>query len=182
MYPKAKEIYNIPDEVFDVASKLGISVYVDSGTKIGDYTRIWHNSHIASDAQIGDNCVIGQNCYIAGVVGNRCRIQNNVSIFKGVCLEDDVFVGPNAVFTNILTPRAFVNRKDEFIPTLIKKGASIGAGAIIICGNTIGRYAMIGAGSVVTKNVSEYNLVCGNPARVRGTVYENGEVVKMADG
>lgn len=143
---------------------------------VGENTKIWHNTHITSDAKIGSGCTIGQNCYIAGIVGNGCRIQNNVSVFKGVVLEDDVFVGPNAVFTNILTPRAFVDRKNEFKPTLIKKGTSIGAGAILICGITIGRYAMIGAGSVVTKSVADYALVYGNPARIHGKVRKDGEI------
>ena len=155
------------------------TVVIDRGAKIGDNVKIWHNTHITSDAQIGNNCTIGQNCYIAGIIGNGCHIQNNVSIFKGVFLEDDVFVGPSAVFTNVLTPRAFINRKNELRPTLIKKGASIGAGAVIICGNIIGRYALVGAGAVVTKDVPEYALAYGNPARVRGMVCENGEIVKM---
>ena len=143
---------------------------------IGENTKIWHNTHITSDAKIGNNCTIGQNCYIAGIVGNGCRIQNNVSIFKGVTLEDDVFMGPSSITTNVLTPRAFINRKNEFKPTLIKKGASIGAGAILLCGITIFEYAMIGAGSVVTKTVPDYALVYGNPARLKGAVVKEGYV------
>jgi len=151
---------------------------IDDETEIGYDIKIWHNTHIMEGAKIGDNCVIGQNCFIAGTVGNGCKIQNNVSIFKGVVLEDDVFMGPSSITTNVLTPRAFISRKDEFLPTLIKKGASIGAGAIIICGITIGEYALIGAGSVVTKNVPDYALVYGNPARIQGRVYKDGEVFK----
>ena len=149
---------------------------IDNGAKIGVNVKIWHNTHITSDAIIGNNCTIGQNCYIAGIVGHGCKIQNNVNIFKGVILEDDVFMGPGAITTNVKNPRAFISRKNEFKPTLIKKGASIGAGAIIICGNTIGEYAMIGAGSVVTKSVSDYALVYGNPAKVQGSVFKEDYV------
>ena len=152
---------------------------IGCSAKIGENTTIWHNTHITSDAIIGSNCTIGQNCYIAGIVGNGCKIQNNVSIFKGVVLEDDVFMGPSSITTNVLTPRAFINRKNEFKPTLIKKGASIGAGAILLCGIKIGEYAMIGAGSVITKDVPDYALVYGNPARIYDKVDKNGEIVKI---
>ena len=150
------------------------SCFIDEGAKIGNNTKIWHSTHIASTAEIGDNCTIGQNCYIAGIVGNGCKIQNNVNIFKGVTLEDDVFMGPNCTTTNVLTPRAFINRKNEFKPTLIKKGASIGAGSVIICGNIIGEYALVGAKAVVTKDVPPYTLMYGTPARVQGIVNKEG--------
>lgn len=155
-----------------------LTAIIDIGAKVGNRTKIWHWTHIEKGSRIGSFCTIGQCCYIAGVVGNYCHIQNNVSIFKGVTLEDDVFVGPGVITTNILTPRAFVNRKDEFKKTLIKKGASIGAGVTIICGITIGEYALVGAGSVVTKDIPDYALVYGNPARLSGRVLKNGEVFK----
>lgn len=142
------------------------SSYVDQGAIIGEYTKIWHFSHVMSKARIGKNCVIGQNVFIADhvVIGDNCKIQNNVSLFKGVILEDDVFVGPSAVFTNVLNPRAFVERKDQYTPTVVGQGATIGANATIICGVRIGSYALVGAGSVVTKNVQPKILVVGNPA------------------
>jgi len=143
------------------------SSYVDENVEIGEGTKIWHFCHVQEGAKIGKNCVIGQNTYIApGVeIGNNVKIQNNVSIYKGITIESDVFIGPSAVFTNVLNPRSFVERKDEFKDTLIREGASIGANATIICGNNIGEYSFVGAGSVVTKRVSPYSMVCGIPAR-----------------
>ncbi|RVU36745.1 N-acetyltransferase [Hwanghaeella grinnelliae] len=150
---------------------------VDADVEIGAGTKIWHFSHILSAVKIGENCVFGQNASVGPNVsiGSDCKIQNNVSIYKGVTLEDDVFCGPSMVFTNVLTPRAFVNRKSEFLPTLVKKGASIGANATVVCGTVIGRYAMIGAGAVVTKDVPDHALVLGNPARQAGWVSRNGD-------
>jgi UDP-2-acetamido-3-amino-2,3-dideoxy-glucuronate N-acetyltransferase len=155
------------------------SSYIDDNVEIGEGTKIWHFCHILKNTQIGKNCIIGQNCMIGPDVriGDKCKIQNNVSVYKGVILEDEVFVGPSAVFTNVLTPRAFIERKHEFKTTLVKKGATIGANATIVCGNTIGKYALIGAGAVVTKNVPDYGLVLGNPARLVGWVCKCGVVL-----
>lgn len=150
---------------------------VDDGATLGPGTRVWHFCHVMPGAVIGDRCILGQNVMIAsGVrIGNGCKLQNNVAVYAGVTLEDDVFCGPSCVFTNVLTPRAFVERKNEFAPTLVKRGATIGANATIVCGNTIGAYAMIGAGAVVTKDVADYALVVGNPARQIGWVSRAGE-------
>lgn len=140
---------------------------VDDGAQIGKDSKIWHFSHVMNTAIIGEKCVIGQNVFIGNKVklGNQVKVQNNVSLYEGVECEDDVFLGPSCVFTNIINPRAFIERKEQFKKTIIQKGASIGANATIICGNTIGEYAMIGAGSVVTKNVKAFSLVVGNPAK-----------------
>ncbi len=150
---------------------------IDDGVVIGRGTRIWHFTHVLDRSRIGENCSIGQNVMIGPdvTVGNGCKIQNNVSLYKGVTLEDDVFCGPSMVFTNVRTPRAHVERKDEFAPTLIRRGATIGANATIVCGTTIGEYAMIGAGAVVTRDVPPYALVVGNPARRIGWVSASGE-------
>lgn len=152
------------------------SAVIDEGCKIGKGTRIWHFSHIMTGSEIGENCNIGQNVVIApGVrLGENVKIQNNVSVYSGVICEDDVFLGPSMVFTNIINPRSAVIRRDKYIPTLVEKGASIGANATIICGNKIGRYAFVGAGAVVTKEVKSYALVVGNPARQTGWMSENG--------
>lgn len=152
---------------------------VDGGAQIGAGTRIWHFSHVLPGTIVGDGCVIGQNVMLGPRVriGNACKIQNNVAVYEGVTLEDEVFCGPSCVFTNVLTPRAFVERKSEFKPTLVKRGATIGANATIICGVTIGAYAMIGAGAVVTRDVPNHALVVGNPARRRGWVSRTGEVL-----
>ena len=149
---------------------------VDEGCQIGSRTKIWHFSHIMAGSIIGNNCNIGQNVVVSpGVIlGNNVKVQNNVSVYTGVLCEDDVFLGPSCVFTNVINPRSFISRKDEFKQTLVKKGASIGANATIICGCTIGEYAMIGAGAVVTKDVAPYALVVGNPGRQIGWVSQSG--------
>lgn len=150
---------------------------IDAGVSIGQNSKIWHYSHVLSGSELGERCVVGQNVMIGPNVklGSGCKIQNNVSIYAGIELEDDVFCGPSMVFTNVLTPRAHVERKDEFAPTLVQKGATIGANATIICGITVGRYAMIGAGAVVIKDVPDHALVVGNPARQIGWVSKSGE-------
>ena len=152
------------------------SSFVDEGAIIGEGTKIWHFCHVMGGARIGSNCSIGQNVNIASraIIGNGVKIQNNVSVYDDVILEDDVFCGPSCVFTNVINPRAFVNRKNEYKKTVVKKGASIGANATIICGVTIGKYALIGAGSVVTRDVPDFALVYGNPARQHGLVDESG--------
>ncbi|MCC8142590.1 MAG: N-acetyltransferase [Tannerellaceae bacterium] len=149
---------------------------IDADCTIGEGTRIWHFSHIMQDAVIGKDCTIGQNVMIApGVrVGNQVKIQNNVSLYAGVVCEDDVFLGPGCVFTNVINPRSFISRKDQFRKTIIGKGATIGANATIICGHTIGPYALIGAGAVVTKDIPPYALFIGNPARQDGWVSQYG--------
>lgn len=148
------------------------SSIVDDGCEIGEGTKIWHFSHILKGTRIGRGCVIGQNVMIGPdvVVGDGCKIQNNVSLYKGVELEAQVFVGPSAVFTNVFTPRAFIERKHEFRKTLVRRGAAIGANATIVCGVTIGAYAFIGAGAVVREDVPDYALVVGVPARTIGYV------------
>ena len=149
---------------------------IDSDCQIGEGTKIWHFSHIMTSCTIGQHCSIGQNVVISPEVriGNRVKIQNNVSVYTGVICEDDVFLGPSAVFTNVINPRSAIIRKDEYKPTLVQKGATIGANATIVCGITIGRYAFIGAGAVVTKNIPDYALVVGNPARQTGWMSEYG--------
>jgi len=150
---------------------------VDDNVVIGEGSKVWHFSHILANSRIGAQCAIGQNVSIGPDVsiGNGCKIQNNVSVYKGVMLEDEVFCGPSMVFTNVLTPRAFVERKNEFADTLVKRGATIGANATVVCGHIIGEYAMIGAGAVVTHDVSPFALVVGNPARQIGWVSRTGE-------
>ena len=152
------------------------SSVIDIKSSIGDGTKIWHFSHIMMDSKIGENCNIGQNVVISpGVIlGNNVKIQNNVSVYTGVICEDDVFLGPSMVFTNILNPRSAINRRKDYIKTLVKKGSSIGANATIICGNNIGKFSLIGAGAVVTKDILDYSLVVGNPARHIGWVSEYG--------
>jgi len=153
------------------------SVYIDENVEIGDGTKIWHFSHIMSNCIIGENCNIGQNVVVSPEVmlGNNVRVQNNVSIYTGVICEDDVFLGPSMVFTNVINPRSAISRKHEYMQTLVEKGATIGANATIVCGNKIGRYAFIGAGAVVTKEVKPYSLVLGNPGRHVGWMSEYGQ-------
>lgn len=153
------------------------SSYIDDGCEIGEGTHIWHFSHIMTGCVIGNNCNIGQNVVVSpGVkIGNNVKIQNNVSVYTGVICEDNVFLGPSCVFTNVINPRSHVNRKNEYKTTLVQEGASVGANATVVCGNNIGRYAMIGAGSVVTKNIPDFAKAVGNPARVTGWVCRCGE-------
>jgi len=150
------------------------SAIIDEGAQIGAGTRIWHFCHVMPTAIIGSSCILGQNVYVDNhaLIGNGVKIQNNVSVYHGVVLEDDVFVGPSAVFTNVINPRSFIERKTEFKNIVVKKGATIGANATIVCGLTIGEYALVGAGAVVTKDVQPYALVIGNPARQMGWVSE----------
>lgn len=157
---------------------------IDEGCTIGEGTRIWHFSHVMHGARVGKSCNIGQNVVISpgAIVGDRVKIQNNVSVYTGVTVGDDVFLGPSCVFTNVINPRSFISRKDEFRPTIVRRGASIGANATIVCGNEIGEYAMIGAGAVVTKDVPPYSLWVGNPARQAGWVSRAGHKLDFNDG
>jgi len=168
---------NTPTDYFVHASSV-----VDADCRIGKGTKIWHYSHILKGTQIGENANIGQNVVIgpAGVVGNNVKIQNNVSIYKGVILEDDVFCGPSCVFTNVINPRSAIPRKNEYQTTRVQKGATIGANATILCGITIGKYAFIGAGAVVTRDVPDHGMVYGNPATLQGWVCECGH--KLDEG
>lgn len=152
------------------------SSYVDDNVAIGDHTKIWHFCHVLSYTKIGENCSFGQNCVVGPhvTIGNGVKVQNNVSIYEGVDIEDDVFLGPSMVFTNVINPRSFIVRKKEYLATKLRKGCSIGANATILCGIELGKYAMIGAGAVVTKTIPEYALVIGNPARQIGWVSEYG--------
>jgi UDP-2-acetamido-3-amino-2,3-dideoxy-glucuronate N-acetyltransferase len=158
------------------------SSYVDEPCQIGEGTRIWHFSHVMRDCVIGQRCNIGQNVVVSpGVrLGNNCKIQNNVSLYTGVILEDDVFCGPSMVFTNVVNPRSEVVRKDEYKPTLVRRGASIGANATVVCGTTIGTYAFVGAGAVVTHDVPDFALVVGNPARLSGWMCRCGIKLDVA--
>jgi UDP-2-acetamido-3-amino-2,3-dideoxy-glucuronate N-acetyltransferase len=152
---------------------------IDDGAQIGNDTKIWHFCHVMGTAQIGEKCVLGQNVFIGNkaVLGNNVKVQNNVSVYEGVFCEDDVFLGPSMVFTNVINPRSAVNRKEEFKKTLVKKGATIGANATIVCGVTLGEYCFIGAGAVITKDVKPYALMTGVPARQKGWVSRSGAIL-----
>src|SRR5688572_14358309 len=154
---------------------------IDEGCEIGEGTKIWHFSHIMPNCKIGKNCNLGQNVVVSPdvVLGNNVKVQNNVSIYTGVVCEDDVFLGPSMVFTNVINPRSAVNRRGQYAKTLVKQGASIGANATIVCGNDIGKFAFIGAGAVVTKNVPDYALLIGNPARQTGWMSELGHKLQF---
>jgi len=156
---------------------------IDEGCEIGIGTKIWHFSHVMPNSKIGENCNLGQNVVISPnvVLGKNVKVQNNVSIYTGVICEDDVFLGPSMVFTNVINPRSAIIRKDEYKPTFVRKGASIGANATIICGNEIGEYALIGAGAVVTKEILPYALVVGNPSKQIGWVSEYGHRLDFND-
>jgi UDP-2-acetamido-3-amino-2,3-dideoxy-glucuronate N-acetyltransferase len=156
---------------------------IDEGCEIGEGTKIWHFSHIMSNCVIGEGCNIGQNVVVSPevVLGKNCKVQNNVSLYTGVICEDDVFLGPSMVFTNVINPRSGVNRRGEYMRTVVRKGASIGANATIVCGHDIGEYAFIGAGAVVTKEVPAYALVVGNPAKQKGWMSEFGHRLHFGD-
>ena len=157
------------------------SSFIDEGCQIGEGTKIWHFSHVMSNCRLGKKCNIGQNVVVSPdvILGDNVKVQNNVSIYTGVICEDDVFLGPSMVFTNVINPRSAVNRRGEYLKTTVKKGASIGANATIVCGNDIGRFAFIGAGAVVTKEVPDYALVVGNPSRRIGWMSEYGHRLKF---
>ena len=157
------------------------SSYVDEGAEIGARTKIWHFCHVMPHARIGERCNIGQNVLVSSdvTIGNNVKIQNNVSLYTGVVVEDDVFLGPSMVFTNVINPRSAIARKNQYAKTHVGKGASIGANATIVCGNNIGEFAFIGAGSVVTKDVAPFALVIGNPARQTGWMSEYGHALKF---
>lgn len=159
------------------------TVVIDEDCSIGEGTRIWHFSHIMNGAIIGTNCNLGQNVVVGRkvVLGNNVKVQNNVSVYEGVICEDDVFLGPSAVLTNVINPRSAISRKQEFKPTILRKGATIGANATIVCGNEIGAYAFIGAGAVVTKSVKAYALITGNPGRQSGWMSEAGQKLHFND-
>lgn len=168
-----------PDDTAVVHPGVHPTAVIDDGAVLGERTKVWHFSHVMGNTAIGSDCSLGQNV-VAGpnvTIGNGVRIQNNVSVYEGVTIEDDVFCGPSMVFTNVVNPRAFVSRKDEFAPTLIKRGASLGANSTIVCGSTVGEYAFVAAGAVVTKDVPAYALMVGVPARRAGWVSREGEVL-----
>jgi UDP-2-acetamido-3-amino-2,3-dideoxy-glucuronate N-acetyltransferase len=158
------------------------SAIVDSGAEIGNKTKVWHFCHLMQGARIGSGCILGQNVFIDNnvIIGNNVKIQNNVSVYNSVTLQDDVFIGPSVVFTNVINPRSFIERKDEFKPTLIKTGASVGANATILCGVTVGEYAMVGAGAVVTRDVLPHEIIAGNPARPAGWISKAGATLDFS--
>jgi len=163
--------------------KVHESAYVDEPCEIGAGTKIWHFSHILSGVKIGKNCIFGQNCQVANdvVIGSNVKVQNNVSIYTGTTIEDDVFLGPSCVLTNVTNPRSQVNRHSLYEKTLIRRGATIGANATIVCGVTLGRYCFIAAGTVVTKDVPDYALIMGNPGRQKGWMSRHGHILKNPD-
>jgi len=163
--------------------KVHQSAYVDEPCEIGAGTKIWHFSHILPGAKIGKNCIFGQNCQVANdvLIGSNVKVQNNVSIYTGTVIEDDVFLGPSCVLTNVTNPRSQVNRHSLYEKTLIRRGATIGANATIVCGTTLGRYCFIAAGSVVTKDVPDYALIMGNPGRQKGWMSRHGHILKNPD-
>lgn len=158
------------------------SSYIDEPCEIGEGTKIWHYCHVMPRASIGKSCNIGQNVFIASdvVIGNNVKIQNNVSVYTGVMIEDDAFLGPSMVFTNVVNPRSHVLRRDEYQTTLVKRGATIGANATIVCGVTLGKYSFVGAGAVVTRDIPDYALVYGNPARIQGWMCQCGVQVTFS--
>lgn len=160
------------------------SARIDDGACIGEGTRVWHWTHVCKGAVIGRNCVLGQNVFVAGsvTIGDNVRIQNNVSIYDGVTLEDEVFCGPSTVFTNVINPRSSVRRKDQYLRTLVRRGATLGANSTIVCGHTIGRFAFVGAGAVVTSDAADYALVIGVPARRTGWMCHCGNKLPPASG
>jgi len=163
-----------------MAATIHSTAIVDAGARLGEGTKVWHWVHVSGGARIGKNCVLGQNVFVGNdvVIGDNVRIQNNVSVYDAVTLEDDVFCGPSMVFTNVVNPRSHVSRKDEYRPTTVRRGATIGANATVICGHAIGEYAFIGAGAVITKDVAPYALVVGNPGRRVGWMCRCGERLK----
>lgn len=151
------------------------SAFVDEGARIGEGTKIWHNAHVMPMARIGNNCVVAQNCFVAGVVGNGCKLQNNVNVYEGVKLEDFVFCGPSMTFTNDINPRSKYPKNKKFVETKVLEGATLGANCVVVCGVKIGKWSLVGAGAVVTKDVPDYAIVVGTPARVHGWICECGE-------
>jgi len=181
LHPK-KQTLRVPSQ--PVASYFAhATAIIDPGAKIGVGTKIWHWVHISSAAEIGANCSFGQNVYIGRAkIGNNVKVQNNVSVYDGVLLEDDVFCGPSMVFTNVINPRSYIDRKHEYQRTLVKRGATLGANSVLLCGTEIGSYAMIGAGTVITRDVPDYALVVGNPGRRIGWICKCGVRLEPSNG